>query len=103
MSTYKFRKNDTGTRLEIEVKDKGSAKDISAASVYTVNIERPSGSTTVNNGTFTTDGTDGKFYYDTASGTFSEVGEYGIMGTITISSNTHRTRRDTFEVEDTIT
>ena len=72
MSQNEIHKNDIGTRLEITVMDGSSAVDISGATTKQIKLEKPGGSTVAKDGTFTTDGSDGKIYYVTQEGDLGE-------------------------------
>jgi len=63
---------DIGTRFLFTIQDCDSetAVDISSSSSVEINFKKGSGSTLSVTGSFLTDGTDGKVYYDTVSGDY---------------------------------
>ena len=94
---------DKGLRITIIVTDAaGAARDISAASgvsdkqfVFT----DPDGAETTKDGIFTTDGTDGSFYYVIEDSFLASIGDWCFRGKITESASTvYRTGIGTFTV-----
>ncbi len=71
---------DIGTVFEATITDAGVVVDISGASTKDLNFLKPDGTTTLNkNGSFTTDGTDGKLRYTTISGDLDTAGTWQIQ------------------------
>ena len=80
MAADEIHVGDTGTRITLTFTDAGVAVDISWATTINIILMGPSGAAATLAGTFTTDGSDGKIYYDSLVGTFSEDGEWRIQG-----------------------
>lgn len=77
----------------------GLAMDISTSSAQQFVIIKPSGENDTVGATFTTDGTDGKIYYDSVADTFDEPGTYRCQALITYVDGTiYRSDAKTFRV-----
>jgi len=64
-----------------DVDEDGNARDISAATTKDVILKSPQTNTVVTKtGTFTTDGTDGKFQYTTVEDDLDETGLWEVQG-----------------------
>jgi hypothetical protein len=75
---------DIGTRFLFTIQDcdSASAVDVSSASSIEIVFKKASGTSLVVTGAFLTDGTDGKVYYDTASGDIDSVGYWKVQGKV---------------------
>jgi hypothetical protein len=70
-----INEGDIGTVIELVVHDSDDAVvDISGASTKQIKITNPSGTTSTKDGSFSTDGTDGKLRYTTVSGDLNQEG-----------------------------
>lgn len=93
-----IHKNDVGTRFLITVKEGASIVDISSAQTLGIFIRKPDDSTIARSGNLHTDGTDGKMYYDLASGDVNAAGHYKLQGRVSLSSSTYYTNIYDFQV-----
>lgn len=92
--------NDIGVRIILTIYEDGEVLDISSASIKSIIIQKPDGTTTTTHtATFYTNGTDGKIYYDTVDGDLDQNGLYRTQALITLSSNTYRSNVVSFRVE----
>ena len=98
MAANEIHLNDIGTQFLLTVKDGSSAVDISSATTKQVIIQKPSGDKITANTAFSSDGTDGKMYYNTVAGNLDEAGTYKIQGKVIISDGTFFTDITTFKV-----
>lgn len=89
--------DNIGTRFSITIQESGSGVDISGASTKDVIFRKPDDEVIVRSGVFLTDGTDGKIYYDTASGDLDEAGHYKLQAKIITSSGTYFTNIHDFK------
>ncbi len=90
--------DDVGTRFLITVKENGSGVDISSAEALSIFIRKPDDTLIARSGTLNSDGTDGKMYYDTASGDLNAAGHYKLQGRVSLSSSTYYTTIYNFQV-----
>ena len=91
MSAEEVHVGDTGTRITLTVYDRTSVVDISGASTKQVWITDPDGACVKSDATFTTDGTDGKIYYDSVADTFDQAGDWQVQGYVVTASGTWHT------------
>ena len=61
-------------------------------------IRKPDDTLIARSGTLNSDGTDGKMYYDTASGDLNAAGHYKLQGRVSLSSSTYYTTIYNFQV-----
>ena len=75
---------DIGTRFLFTIQDCDSTDpvDVSTASSVEIVFKKPNGTNLVVAGTFLTDGTDGKVYYDTANGDIDQIGYWKVQGKV---------------------
>lgn len=91
--------NDIGTQFTITIKDCNSnAIDISASTSLQVIFKKPSGSTLTKDGTFYTDGTDGKISYTTVDGDLNEIGSWKIQAQVIALNGSWKSDFKTFKV-----
>lgn len=88
MSANEIHVGDIGTRITLTFKDGTSVVDISGASTKQVWIADPDGNVAKKTGTFTTDGTDGKIYYDLVANDIDAAGNWSVQGYIVTASGT---------------
>jgi DUF4097 and DUF4098 domain-containing protein YvlB len=76
---------DVGTKFLFTVQDCDDVNplDVSTASSIEIMFKKPDGSLLTVVGTFLTDGTDGKVYYDTVSGDIDQIGYWKVQGKVT--------------------
>ena len=72
--------NDVGTSFIATFKDGTSVVDISGANTKNLIFMKPDKSTASNAGTFTSDGTDGKLYWDSTTGFLTPIGDWQWQG-----------------------
>ena len=102
MSTQKIYVGDIGTRIEFTiVDDTGVVVDISGAVSKTIDLQRPdlTSAATGAAASFTTDGTDGKMYYETLSGDISIEGTYKSQAYLDLTSWQGKAAIVEFEVD----
>ena len=75
---------DIGTRFLFTIQDCNSTDpvDVSTASSVEIVFQKTDGSTDTKVGSFLTDGTDGKVYYDTLAGDIDQVGYWKVQGKV---------------------
>ena len=88
MSANEAHVGDISTRITLTMKDGASVVDISGASTKQVWIADPDGVTVKSDATFTTDGSDGKIYYDTLAATFDQAGDWQVQGYVVTATGT---------------
>ena len=88
MSANEVHVGDIGSRLTLTFYDAASVVDISGASTKQVWISDPDGVCVKSGGTFTTDGTDGKLYYDSLAATFDQAGDWQVQGYVVTATGT---------------
>ena len=98
MAANEIHLNDIGTQFLLTVKDGSSAVDISSATTKQIIIKKPSGTKVTANTAFSTDGTDGKMYYNAGDGDLDEAGSYKLQGKVVISDGTFYTDITSFKV-----
>lgn len=92
--------NDEGTVFQITVTDPaGSPKNIALATVTTVKLINPSGSSTSLAGSFVTNGSDGKFKGTTGPTTLDRTGRWHVQGYLETPDGKWHTQRQAFEVK----
>ena len=100
---------DTGTVFTYVVKDGSSVVDISGATVLEALYLAPDGGLLTKNcmpggvGNFTTDGTDGSFYYTSLATDFDEKGTWHDQGHVTLPTGEWHTDKEPFEVYPNLT
>ena len=101
MTTEKIYAGDIGTRIEFEIVDgDGVVVDISGAVTKTVDILRPDATSIASvAATFTTDGTDGKMYYETVLDDISMEGTYRAQAYLDLTSWQGKAAIVKFEVD----
>ncbi len=92
------QQNDVGTDIKLTFVEDDSAVDISAASVKSIMVEKPSGTVDTHTAAFFTDGTDGIIIYTIVDGDIDEVGSYSMQGLFTSPSGTWYTDIHKFRV-----
>jgi hypothetical protein len=98
MAANEIHLNDIGTQFLLTVKDGSSAVNISSATTKQIIIKKPSGTKVTANTAFSTDGTDGKMYYNAVDGDLDESGSYKLQGKVVISDGTFYTDITSFKV-----
>lgn len=91
--------NDLKVRLIITMYEDGVVLDISTATVKSIIVKKPNGTTTTYTAIFLTDGTDGKIYYDTVAGDLDSAGTYKTQGQISIDGGVYRSSVSAFVVK----
>lgn len=90
--------DDIGTKFSITIKDGDEIVDISNATSIVLTFKRPDDELIYRSGVFTTDGTDGKVYYDIVSGDLDEAGYYKLQGKVSSPSGVFHTNIHSFQV-----
>ena len=98
MPANEIHQNDVGTQFLVTVKDGSSAVNISSATTKQLIIKKPSGTKLTKTAAYSTDGTDGKIYYNTVVDDLDEAGTYKLQGKVVISDGTFYTDITTFKV-----
>ena len=98
MPANEIHQNDVGTQFLVTVKDGSSAVNISSATTKQLIIKKPSGTKLTKTATYSTDGADGKIYYNTVADDLDEAGTYKLQGKVVISDGTFYTDITTFKV-----
>jgi hypothetical protein len=99
MSANEIHVGDVGTRITVTFQDGSSVVDISGASTKQIWLRRPAGSALKLDGTFTTDGSDGKIYIDSTASTFVTAGDtWEVQGYIETATGTWHSDKEVFEV-----
>jgi hypothetical protein len=99
MSANEIHVGDKGHRTTITFKDGTAVVDISGATTKQVWFRRPSGSVLKLDGTFTTDGTDGKIYVDSTVSCFVSAGDtWEVQGYFETATQTFHSDKTIFEV-----
>ena len=88
MAANEIHENDVGTKFLVTVTDGSSAVNISSASTKQLIIKKPSGTKLTKATSFSTDGTDGKMYYNIGADDLDEAGTYKLQGKVIISDGT---------------
>ncbi len=93
---------DVNLIIELQVVNPDTivAIDISTASTKEIYLARPDGTVLTKTATFTTDGTDGKIQFATASGDFTVSGPYTVQAHVVWGGNDRKTSKRMFEVEE---
>ena len=86
--------NDIGVTVRLTIVDDadGSAVDISSATTKQIVFESPSGTSTTQTASFTTDGTNGQIEYVTTDGDVNEEGEWRVQGLVIFGGGTYRSQ-----------
>jgi hypothetical protein len=101
MSANEIHVGDVGHRTTLTFKDGASAVDISGATTAQVWFRRPSGSVLKLDGTFTTDGSDGKLYVDSTASCFVSAGDtWEVQGYMKTATQTFHSDKTVFQVHD---
>ncbi len=90
--------NDIGTLFRLELTDGDIAVDISGATTKQIKLKKPDGTVLTKAAVFSTDGTDGKMFYQTISGDIDETGEWLIQGYVVLGTGTWNTSVHAFRV-----
>lgn len=90
--------NDIGTRFLATIQDSGEVVNISGASQIQMIFKRPNDDVFYRVGNFLTNGTDGKVYYDTASGDLVDAGLHKLQAKVYLPSGTYYTDIYSFQV-----
>ncbi|NOQ48193.1 MAG: hypothetical protein GQ576_03505 [Methanococcoides sp.] len=99
----KIRVGDVGTVLEIEIlEDCSVVLPVQTATVKTITIQRPDGTTFARDAIFSVDGTNGKIYILTIAGDLTMFGTYYIQAYLELPAWQGHSDIDEFEVEDNL-
>lgn len=93
-----LRVGDINVQLLVTIMEDGAAVNLTTATSKQLLIRKPSGTLLTINPSFFTDGSDGKIYYNTASGDIDEEGMWKIQGTVSISSGFYQSQIKNFQV-----
>lgn len=96
---------DHGTRFLFLIRkcDAVEPVDVSQAAFVDVVFQKGSGDKVTVQGTFLTDGTDGKVVYDTVEGDIDEVGYWKVQGKVTFPNGHFYSDIHKFQVMDNLT
>ena len=98
MPANELHLNDIGTQFLLTVTDGSTAVNISSATTKQIIIKKPSGTKITANTAFSSDGTDGKMFYNTVVDDLDEAGSYKLQGKVIISDGTFYTDITSFKV-----
>lgn len=76
----KTQENAIGVAIVATIKEDGIVVPIDAATTRQLIFRKPSGSTITKDGSFVTDGTDGKIQYTTEAGFLDQSGAWDVQG-----------------------
>lgn len=94
--------NDEGSVLRVKVLEDGVAKDISAATVMKIKLEKPDGTDLTKTAVFTNAGVDGLMQYVTEANVLSDPGRWRIQGYIEIAGGKFHTDAEEFIVKENL-
>ena len=91
---------DTGTVVEVAVKDEnGAALDVSTATTKDIILKKPDGTMLTKAASFTTDGSDGMIEFTSLATDFDKPGDYRLQAYIEMPSGSWHSTRNSFIVE----
>jgi hypothetical protein len=102
MAANEIHLNDIGVQFLVTLKDDTEEVDISSATTKNFLFSKPSGELLTKAGTLSTDGTDGKLYYISASGDLNEIGTWKMQCNIVIGAYTWHSDVISFKVHRNI-
>lgn len=91
-------KNDIGTLFRLEITDGGVVVDISSATTKQILLKKPDGTLLTKAANFSSDGTDGKMFYQTVDADLDQTGVWSIQGKVVLTSGTWHTSKHEFKV-----
>ncbi len=97
-----IRVGDIGTKLELEIQENCEVIDISLVTEKTIILQRPDNTVVTRTGVFTTDGIDGKMYFETILSDLSMGGVYYIQAYIVLGTWQGHSNIGTFEVYENL-
>lgn len=99
----KLHLGDIGITFNITIKDGNCLPvDISTATSKIFNFKKPDDTILTVNGTFSTDGTDGILFYNTASGDLNLIGLWSLQVNIITPTQNYNTNIYDFRIERNI-
>lgn len=99
----RIQKNDWGIRFEITIKDQdGTVVDVSGATTKQIIFKSPGGDVSAKTATFTTNGTDGKIYWDSTTSFLATAGRWKMQGLYIDANQQNRTEQTYFYVQQII-
>jgi len=90
--------DDVKLRLILTIIEDDAAVNVSTCTIKNIILKSPSGVKTTHTASFLTDGSEGKIYYDTASGDIDEAGTWKLQGYVEIASGAYYTTIESFRV-----
>lgn len=87
MAQPEIHVGDIGTTFEVTLKQSAAVVDLSSATVKQIYFMKPDGSTLTKTASFTTDGTDGKIYYNTTTGDLDTAGDWQLQAVVTFGAS----------------
>ena len=103
MAANEVHIGDTGTRFTLTFYDDTTLVDVSAATTKQILFLAPDGGLLTKTATFTTDGSDGKIYYDSLAADFDEKGVWCWQGRVVTPSGEWWSDVASFEVYPNLT
>lgn len=94
-----FTGNFGMTETVLFTNDQGVAINISGATTKSIVFTKPDGSEVTKSATFTTDGADGKIYYNVDSALYDSAGQWQIRGQVSATSFAYTSESASFFVE----
>jgi len=98
MAADEIHLNDIGTTFLITVQDASITTDISSAVTKQIIFRKPDGSILTVDGSFTTDGIDGKVQYSTVSGDLNQTGLWKLQVYLVFSGGSWKSDIQSFTV-----
>lgn len=98
MSANEIHVADTGTIIEVTIKDGTSVVDISTATTKQILLRKEDGTVLTKTATFKTDGTDGILRYTTLVTDLTPAGHWQLQAYVVLSSGAWKTDWTSFDV-----
>lgn len=89
---------NNNVNITLVVSERNVAVDISSATTKQMLFKKPSGTVDTQTTTFTSDGTDGKMYYNLLTADIDETGEWEVQGKVILTGGTYTTEIHKFTV-----
>jgi hypothetical protein len=91
-----------GLNIEIQIREGYNPLNISTATTKNIILEKPSGAKIIVSASFTSNGTDGKFYFVTSGSDLDESGIYSVQGFVNLGTFSGYSTTTTFEVKQNL-
>ena len=98
MAKDEIHLNDIGTIFEVTFKEGSDVVDISSATTKRIHFRKPNGAVVQQDGTFSSDGTDGKLKYTAVTDDLNVLGKWKLQGYVVLTAGTWSSSIDSFVV-----